>query len=207
MDSNILSLKLHRQYKRCILSLTTKNSEFQLKGIALIDDFLQYLYTRHQSISDKVIGGVSDKKSRNKYEKRFDEFNFYLIINPDISCEIGVDIIKKANKSLNNTLLKSAYLKNGYVYILNSDYGFKIGCTKDINRRFKELKTLMPFELKLHSTIVSTDFRSLEKILHDALKDKRINGEWFELDNNDFKYIDELCKLHKTIRIEKYGRR
>jgi len=203
MKENILTSRLHRQYKKIIKSLCFKHSDLENKGVLYIDDFLTYIHQCHVSIRDKVSNGVSSKTNKNKYEKRFQEFNFRLHINLDLSCTIGVDLIQTSTYSFNNGLLKSYYLKDGFVYFLESDFGYKIGCTNDINRRFKELKTLMPFQLKLHSFIEFKKYEELERILHKSFEDKRINGEWFNLRDEDFEYIDEICRIYKTDRVIK----
>jgi len=199
MGTNIITLKLHRQYLELINNLNIRNQDLKAEGIKSIDYFIRHIHMCHSSINNIVLN-KSNRTKRKRYEKTFGEFKFKLIIYKDLNCEFDIELIKKVTKKVDEKFLKSMYAVNGYVYFLKSDYGCKIGCTKDINRRFKELDTLMPFELKLHSFIKIQNYRGLESFLHEALKDKRLNGEWFELDNEDFKYIDEIAKLHNVKR-------
>ena len=57
---------------------------------------------------------------------------------------------------------------------------FKIGWSKNIPKRLKELQTGNGFELKLYKCI-STNDRTLETTIHQSLSLYRKQGEWFEL--------------------------
>lgn len=85
----------------------------------------------------------------------------------------------------------------GYVYII--DYGngksFKIGHTsKDPEKRLSQISSgtvLMPMKL-----VFAVEFDNrvlLEKILHSRLYDKKIQGEWFDLD------FIELVELYQIL--------
>jgi predicted transcriptional regulator len=80
------------------------------------------------------------------------------------------------------------------VYIVQDGRGNKkIGITSDINRRVMQLKTAMPNGIMF---VMTSDFmenaREIEKQLHEANKDYRLNGEWFsdvvDLCGIDFAY-------------------
>lgn len=84
---------------------------------------------------------------------------------------------------------------------------FKIGVTSDIKKRLKCIKTYTP-----KSELISLINDDIEKDLHFVFKDKLIDNEWYELNEDDLyliKYysniIDTLCinKFHIT-RIKKY---
>lgn len=93
----------------------------------------------------------------------------------------------------------SLYIKQfknpGYVYLLKTnidcDY-YKIGLTKNPNKRYKQISPKMPFELeKVH--LIKTNCRyKLEELLHEKYKNKRIKGEWFKLNNKDVEFIKKL---------------
>jgi len=74
---------------------------------------------------------------------------------------------------------------------------FKIGKTDNLNRRLGQLKTGNPyiedyyeyFELKEEINPYHT-----ETALHNSFKNKKIKGEWFELDINDFNNMNIILK-------------
>lgn len=64
----------------------------------------------------------------------------------------------------------------------------KIGKTKNLKTKtFFPYK--MPFEWELIHTIQSKNIDSLEKFFHNCFKRKQINGEWFNLSEEDWEYI------------------
>jgi len=82
---------------------------------------------------------------------------------------------------------------SGIIYILKCERTklYKIGLTSTkIDSRLKSLKTANPSIslVKYYSGI--TDIYSEEKKLHNLFADKRIDGEWFELDDSDLNTID-----------------
>jgi len=80
------------------------------------------------------------------------------------------------------------------VYILknntksNSDQIYiKIGCSKNIEKRVKQIEKSFKFngnldELILHKVLECNDFKRLEKTLHSIMKSRKITNEWFLTD-------------------------
>lgn len=75
---------------------------------------------------------------------------------------------------------------------------YKIGITNNLNRRWKQLQTGCPEELKIVKIWVHTQREFIEKyeiILHNYFTELgqriRTNGEWFILSEEQ---IQELCK-------------
>ena len=90
----------------------------------------------------------------------------------------------------------------GYVYLicepLNETY--KIGVTR--NPQCKRIKSLqVGNSQKLHIVkMVKTlyPFR-LETMLHNNYKDKKLEGEWFQLTINDVLQFEQVCKKYIDI--------
>lgn len=84
----------------------------------------------------------------------------------------------------------------GYVYLIgDTDNGhYKIGVTKkEVEKRLKRLQTGNSNSLSIISTFYySYPFR-LETMLHNFFREKRINGEWFILDNDDIFNFNSIC--------------
>ena len=74
---------------------------------------------------------------------------------------------------------------SGFVYLLRSSLGFKIGCARNPERRIAEIATLLPFEVSIEHIFPAPDMYSAEFALHFHFESKRIRGEWFSLDESD----------------------
>ena len=60
---------------------------------------------------------------------------------------------------------------------------YKVGFTKNIQRRLKEFKTNNPFAVDLHFFLLTAQPRVVEKELHSILSNNRTAREWFEIDD------------------------
>lgn len=83
-----------------------------------------------------------------------------------------------------------------YTYLIHSNGIYKIGKSKDPKRRLQSLKTANP-----HVKLVAYGDGVKEKVLHNKYDNKRINGEWFRLNNKDVENI--IRSLHSGKHVEK----
>lgn len=84
--------------------------------------------------------------------------------------------------------------ENEYVYFIkNEDNVVKIGRTINLTNRISALKGASPHELKLMNYIQTHDCVELEEMAHKYFSDKKIRGEWFDVNQNDVK---EFAKKH-----------
>ena len=81
----------------------------------------------------------------------------------------------------------------GYVYLLKGGGFYKIGCSKNVDKRTVALATKLPFVVEELCRITTADRFGTEHRLHEQFADKRVNGEWFELDEADVEYIRGLA--------------
>ena len=77
----------------------------------------------------------------------------------------------------------------GYVYLIQFGEEYKIGTSNNVERRFRELKTQMPYEGKIVHTIVTGDPEGIEAYWHQYYAEKRLKGEWFKLSKSDVQYF------------------
>jgi hypothetical protein len=75
--------------------------------------------------------------------------------------------------------------KCGWVYIIQSPFGYKIGYTANPEVRMKAYG----FQITITHVIRSDDAPTIEKYLHDLFAAKRIEGEWFDLSSEDLEYL------------------
>lgn len=71
-----------------------------------------------------------------------------------------------------------------YIYIIGSDNPpYKVGISKDPQKRLKTLQTGHPQKLRIHllKETDATKTKLLESAIHYNMKFYRTNGEWFDL--------------------------
>lgn len=76
-------------------------------------------------------------------------------------------------------------MATSYIYIIGSDHPpYKVGISKDPERRLRNLQTGHPQKLRIHCLRETNGERTklLEGAIHHHLRMHRTNGEWFDLD-------------------------
>jgi hypothetical protein len=85
------------------------------------------------------------------------------------------------------------YERSGYVYIIRADTGhYKIGRTNNVPKRMKLFTVKLPFDFEIITYFPCEDMYMAESRLHGFFADKRINGEWFNLDQGDVETIKTI---------------
>lgn len=82
----------------------------------------------------------------------------------------------------------------GFVYLFH-EVGtncYKIGMSKNPDKRLSGLKTSHSAEIVKIWDIETSDMATLEVELHNKFREKRIRGEWFNLSHEDVDYIKSL---------------
>lgn len=93
----------------------------------------------------------------------------------------------------------------GYVYLIESynNQHYKIGVSKnDPKKRLKQLATGNADELRLIAEYKSDNYRKLEKWLHRKFDAVRLEGEWFELSDDEVLDFRNICEeANNTINL------
>jgi hypothetical protein len=84
------------------------------------------------------------------------------------------------------------YRGTGVVYLMKSRELYKIGISIEVDKRVKQLTSIIPFGVELIHVIPVNDYERLEQALHMYYQRKRVNGEWFELSEDDVNLIKSL---------------
>ena len=77
----------------------------------------------------------------------------------------------------------------GVVYVLKSAYGFKVGRTRNIPARMRAFGVHLPIMYSILLCSWFEDCHLAERRYHEQFANKRINGEWFDLDESDIMAI------------------
>jgi len=80
--------------------------------------------------------------------------------------------------------------KSGFVYVIYIDDSsknryYKIGMASGFSSRFSNHQCASPFDICVACVYYVNNMRLEERILHELYADKRVKGEWFQLDMDD----------------------
>ncbi|WKA59368.1 GIY-YIG nuclease family protein [Planococcus shenhongbingii] len=94
----------------------------------------------------------------------------------------------------------------GYVYFVQEymNGSFKIGKTKNVEKRMNVFGVKLPFENKLIYLIKTGNHHQTEVAFHRHFADQRLEGEWFSLSKDDIAWIKEgkyTSEINETIQI------
>jgi hypothetical protein len=77
----------------------------------------------------------------------------------------------------------------GYVYVLSSMYGYKIGKSRQLQERVRMFGVKLPFAFQVLMATWVEDCTSEESRLHRMFANMRLEGEWFKLDAQDLEFL------------------
>ena len=83
--------------------------------------------------------------------------------------------------------IKQDFPSTGYVYLLKSGKFYKIGSTNNPDRRQYEIGLQLPEKINRIHSIETDDPSGIEAYWHNRFREKRLEGEWFDLNANDIK--------------------
>lgn len=90
-------------------------------------------------------------------------------------------------------------MSDGYVYAIGHPHGYvKIGRSKDPQARLKDHQTSNPYELWIIAQIPVNNSETVETELHERFDEKRVRGEWFELEHDDYDVITDLMQMYDS---------
>lgn len=108
--------------------------------------------------------------------------------------EIKLNIVlDKKQFDIDEIVLKSM----GIVYFVSDFNRVKIGISDNLfqfaGKRFTNMQSCSPNRLHILGVIQTTDYRHLEKQLHNDFKQYHSHGEWFNLCDEIKEYINKNC--------------
>jgi hypothetical protein len=85
--------------------------------------------------------------------------------------------------------------QKGFIYLVKAitpDTHYKIGLSKDPVTRIDNMGIKLPFPIEPIHTFKTNDMHVIETYLHQKYANKRLNGEWFELSEQD---VADICAV------------
>lgn len=95
--------------------------------------------------------------------------------------------------------------ENGYIYfILNvGTKNYKIGVTKNLEKRLAALQTGNENKLEIYKNIYTKNYFQIEKKIHKYFANYRLEGEWFEVTKHDIDRIYLVLTKDPHIKLNK----
>jgi len=88
--------------------------------------------------------------------------------------------------------------KPGQLYLIKDENNnTKIGVSRDPKTRLSQLQQTNPSKLSLVHTMQVFDMKTVESRLHDLYQDKRGQGEWFKLNDEDTFWMTSITSITK----------
>ena len=172
-----------------------------IAGDLSIDNITFTLEHDAEVIADTLrIRGTGEKSGREIVEgimMYMIEIGLFEYDNDQIFCHKlakRLDQSMTSNKRMRAMIADIRESRKGYVYILQSEHGYKIGKTKNYRGRLSLFTVKLPFEFELLRLYSSDNYQELETQLHNMFRPKLINGEWYTLSDADMADIDVYVK-------------
>ena len=87
---------------------------------------------------------------------------------------------------------------NGFVYVFECDDAYKIGFSRNVNRRFKEIATMQSKPMRILLEKYFDNAYRVEQYYHNKLQEFNIRSEWYRLTKNQTaELLQELNSLDK----------
>lgn len=150
-------------------------AEFRIRSYK---SFKDNTFPSYDSFINKLGNKASMIKKLNEFCRGKNDFK-----NLSAQCEALTAISQKEDSDF--TYPGKSNDKIGVVYLIKAGKYFKIGKSWHSDRRHKEISLQLPEATKKLHEIKTDDIDGIEAYWHNRFKEKRKNGEWFELSAND----------------------
>ncbi|MGX9569371.1 GIY-YIG nuclease family protein [Pseudomonas sp. CFBP 5748] len=205
VDSDLSGLILHVRPKDCIL-LASWDARAQVGNVSA---FGIVMTVDRESGRAKILWREADVTLRpSSNGRRYwlqakhwfafapDVVNRYGL--PDLHAEYFPDIagfdIPAPPSPVRGVSRPSNLPTGGYVYVIRSKLGFKIGKTIHLRARTRLFEVKLPFPISLEHYAWFDDYSHAERSFHITYQAKRLEGEWFDLDASDLEQIKTFGK-------------
>lgn len=198
--ASIITEKLWIDYRKKTQKLLRHDDALIEVADSLMGVLVNQIHDKIDAIHQRIIGNAKSEyilKAENKYMSImyivYEGGRSKMVLRYSVGDEVTYD---------SSLVKRTVRPKAGYVYFLQSKYGFKIGRTNNLHRRLNEFGVKLPFDHWPHSFIQTRRFQHLEADLHLLLANERLNGEWFDLTTESWDKIDKYLyknNFHRKI--------
>lgn len=182
MNESLL-LKCGFEVAKCDTKIYLEKLKKYSDGIRIISIEEKYYSKEIEEYSFEYDGTISKTIKVFKCKLKFGKTEFLTLIEDEVSIKNADELIKLTSANIENL---------GFVYIIKSKLGYKIGHSKEIHHRNKIFNVKLPFQWEFAKIYCLEDYKLFEKFLHKIFKDKKINGEWFDLNEYDLISIEKV---------------
>lgn len=149
----------------------------------LIQFFQRYLYQfLHEAIYDPSSMGIwmSNIDAWTKSAQSSTDYKEFLKLNTNY---------EKTESATFEKTVSPKGVDEGHVYVLQMGNHFKIGKSKRVDSRIREFSPKLPLPVTVVTTFLCKNYSQAESNLHLKFADKRTNGEWFALEQEDIEWL------------------
>ena len=187
------------QFKKIILNEVDEHLRILRKnklGYKILDFVSKNcFFLKYEEYDLNLLGVVEEELLIYRVKTNYGKFRWLCLINRSEIVEI---------KTVEDILKISSTIKydksHGFVYIIKSKLGFKIGSSKQIHNRTKIFEVKLPIDWEFIKIFKIEHYSKVERKLHKNFNSLRIEGEWFNLSNEDIKNISTYIELLNTPR-------
>lgn len=124
----------------------------------------------------------------------------WLALNPPITAEHQTLLAQFDYQRMPTIELGQRY--KGFIYVLEevNHRWYKIGKTKNLASRVSSLTIQLPFPVTMLHSIATDNMVFAEAYLHKHFAAKRLNGEWFQLDQDDVNWLRAIERLDDEVK-------
>jgi hypothetical protein len=149
--------------------------------------FLAYIASMENSIKAFYL---SEGYEVRTYKREHEHYVCKLVIFK--SGNYMIEILHKQQHHVKDHIIpKLLNFEFGYVYFVKSEFGYKIGKSKELNKRIRAFAVELPFKTECKYYFRTHNMRTDENMTHDYFAEHRLNGEWFNITDSQ---ISEYCK-------------
>lgn len=104
-------------------------------------------------------------------------------------------LLRKTNCGRCHARLLRPDRPQGYVYLLRAGHYYKIGKAVDLKKRMDQIRLSLPFKADLIHSIEAFFPSEVELHWHKRFADKRQNGEWFVLTDEEVAEFSRVSRM------------
>jgi len=193
---NKLTQELTRQFNVHMFDFLIGRRHMKREITELFNSLLMKIHRTEVAICGYVKRDISQRADKYRISIENENIELSFSINKNLTSVLEFRFIETKKCLFQDNFIERHVdlQRDKYVYFLKSDFGFKIGKTKDLSKRKNIFDVRLPFKTEVYAYILTKKMNECELFFHDILKERRINGEWFDLTEKDFITIQALSR-------------